>query len=117
MDDNEIQDAESNLEPERPPAQPVAESTGIPWAAVFILIWAVLLIIFSVQNAEETTVEFLGWDVVMPVALLVMVTALLTLILTGLASAFYRRKRRKRLQEKRALQEMKAIESNGPSSQ
>jgi hypothetical protein len=39
----------------------------------------------------------------MPVALLVMITALATLVLTGIASAFYRRKRRRRRETKRAL--------------
>ena len=87
--EDEIQDVEDAVNPvERP-------SEGIPWGAVFLLIWAVLLIIFSVQNAEQTTVEFLGWSVVMPVALLVMITALVTLVLTGLGTAIYRRKRRR----------------------
>jgi uncharacterized integral membrane protein len=66
------------------------------------MIWAVALIIFSVQNADVTTVQFLGWSFEMPVALLVMVTALITLIVAAVGSAFYRRRRRKRALEKEA---------------
>lgn len=101
MDDNGVHEVEDHLEPETP--RPTAEmSEGIPWGAILLLIWAVVLIIFSVQNAERATVDFLGWSFDMPVALLVMVTALATLVLTGLGFAFYRRKRRKRLEAKQA---------------
>lgn len=94
MDENETREIEDQLQPE--PTRPVGEtSDGIPWGALFLLIWAVLLIVFSVQNADDATVAFLGWSWDMPVALLVMVTALATLVLTGLGFAFYRRRRRR----------------------
>lgn len=94
MDENEIHEIEEHLEPETPRSRP-DDSAGVPWAAILLLIWAVSLIIFSVQNAEQATVEFLAWQWQMPLALLVMVTALATLVLTGLGSAIYRRRRRK----------------------
>ena len=101
MDENEIHDVEESLQPVRGRADNLGE--GIPWGAVFLLVWAVLLIVFSVQNADSTTVQFLGWSWEMPVALLVMVTALATLVLTGLGTAFYRRRRRKRRRAEEAL--------------
>jgi len=93
MDESEFRDIDEQLEPEPAPVRD--EREGIPWGAVFLLIWAVLLIVFSVQNADNATVSFLGWAWDMPVALLVMVTALATLVLTGLGFAFYRRRRRR----------------------
>ena len=100
MDDNEIHDVDDQLEPA---PQPVMEgaSEGIPWGAGLLLIWAILLVIFSVQNADTAPVSFLGWSWEMPVALLVMVTALVTLVLAILGSAFYRRRRRRRAELKR----------------
>lgn len=98
MDDNEIHEVGDQLEPEPRPEREIDDRAGIPWGAIFLSIWAVILIVFSVQNAEDTTVEFLAWDWQMPVALVVMITALVTLILTGLGSAFYRRRRRQRRQ-------------------
>lgn len=100
-DNNEGQDVEGPLETQRPPSPPAAE--GIPWGAILLIIWAVALIIFSVQNAEQATVDFLGWSWEMPIALLVMVTALATLVLTGLGSAYYRRRRRKRAELRAAI--------------
>ncbi len=104
MDDyqerQEIQDVDSQLEPE---AAPDRARPGVPWGAIVLLIWAVALIIFSVQNAESTTVEFLAWDWSMPVALLVMITALVTLFVTAIGAAVYRRRRRRRAEMKKAL--------------
>ena len=68
----------------------------MPWAAILLGAWAIALVIFSVQNAEDATVQFLGWSFQMPVAILVIVTALVTLVITAIGSVFYRRRRRKR---------------------
>lgn len=95
MDDNGIHDVEDSLEPEHP-SQPSQEPEGIPWGAILLGIWAIGLIIFSVQNAEQVTVDFLGWSFQMPIALLVMVTALATLVVASVGSYWYRRRRRKR---------------------
>ena len=101
MDGDEVRDVEESLQPE---PRRTADRAVFPWGAVLLLFWAVALIIFSVQNAEVTTVEFLGWDFEMPVALLVMITALITLVVVAVGSAFYRRRRRKRQLSKEAAQ-------------
>jgi len=93
MDPDEMDGAEHQFEPE--PRQ-LATREPVPWGAILLLIWAVALIIFSVQNAGDTTVQFLSWEWRMPVALLVMVTSLVTLVLTTLGLAVSRRRRRKR---------------------
>jgi len=95
MDENEIHDIEEGLTPEPRPMRRDDESR-IPWGGVLLLLWAAVLIVFSVQNADETTVSFLGWEWVMPVALLVLVTALTTILLGAIAWSIYRRRRRKR---------------------
>ena len=101
MDGDDTRDVEESLQPE--PHRTAAREV-FPWGAALLLFWAVALIIFSVQNAEVTTVEFLAWDFEMPVALLVMITALITLVVAALGSAFYRRRRRKRQELKEAAQ-------------
>ena len=102
MDENEIHNVEDQLEPRSRPLES-DQREGVPWGAILLLLWAVLLIIFSVQNARDTMVEFLAWSWAMPVALLVMITALATLVLTGIGTAFYRRKRRQRRELKKAV--------------
>lgn len=101
MDENEIHDVDEDLVPEESPT-PTAARDPAPWGLVLLVIWAVLLIIFSVQNAHQVTVEFLVWDWQMPLALLMMITALATLVITGLGMAFFRRRRRKRRDMKEA---------------
>lgn len=93
MSENEIHDVEDQMVPEEP--APAFEREPIPWGAILLLLWAVLIIIFAVQNAHTATVEFLAWDWEMPVALLIMITALVTVVVTGVGFAFYRRRRRK----------------------
>lgn len=102
MDEQEFRDIEDQLDPETP-RRDTEEREGIPWGAVFLLFWAVLLTVFAVQNADTTPVHFLGWVWEMPVALLIMVTAVATLILTELGFAFYRRRRRRIREMRRAV--------------
>lgn len=97
--EGEFQEVEDTLTPEQKPQT----SEGIPWGAILLLFWAVVLIIFSVQNAEDTSVDLLWWTWEMPVAVLVMVTALITLVVAVIGSAIYRRRRRKQREMKAAL--------------
>jgi uncharacterized integral membrane protein len=104
MDEEEIRGPEEMPDPvQRGVEDPGA---GIPWGGILLGIWAVSLIVFSVQNAEHVTIYFLAWEWNIPVALLVMVTALATLVLTGLGGAIYRRRRRAR-----------RIQAKGPQSE
>lgn len=91
MDDSEIHEVDEHLEFESG-----SERGPLPWGAVFLFIWAIALFIFAIQNAEDVTVELLWVDLTMPVAVLVIGTALATALLTGLAWSLYRRRRRKR---------------------
>lgn len=103
MDENEINDVEEHLAPEETPSSGGAREP-VAWGMILLLIWAILLIIFSVQNAHQVTVEFLGWDWQMPLAFLMMITALVTLVVTGVGLAYSRRKRRRRREMKEAAQ-------------
>lgn len=103
MDDNETRDVDDRSEPRPTPPQ-LEERGRFPWAAILVGIWAIALVIFSVQNAEDATIEFLGWSFNMPVALLVIVTALITLVVTGIGFAVYRGKRRREVSRRRKLE-------------
>lgn len=112
MGDNETPDTSEPFEGATPPIQPRRrEREDVPWAAILVGLWAVALVIFSVQNAEDATLQFLGWSFQTPVAILVIVTALVTLVLTAVGSALYRRGRRKQAELKRQHREI--TESDG----
>jgi uncharacterized integral membrane protein len=68
---------------------------SIPWAGVFLVIWVAAVFTFAIQNAEDVTVEFIWLDLTLPVAVLVLATALLT-ALTAWLLGFFRRRRRDR---------------------
>lgn len=99
MDEREIRDVDERLT--SGPFPDDEPSAGVPWGGIMLLIWAVALIIFSVQNAAHVTVKFLGWQGEIPVALLVMVTALITMLLTVAGSAIYRKRRQIRRAQKK----------------
>lgn len=92
MNGNEFEETQP-LEPE-PAREP--EREPLPWGAILLSFWVVVLVVFAVQNADDTTITFLAWDWQMPVALVVMITALITLVITVVGTAFYQRRRRRR---------------------
>ena len=95
MDENGFDQTDEPFDPESYEASAREERHRFPWGAFALAVWILALVIFSVQNAEHATVNFLGWSFDISVALLVIVTALVTLLLTGVGFAFYRRKKRK----------------------
>ena len=102
MGDDDIRDV-GDLADDSPgssQAAAAADQAGVPWGGIIFLLGAVVLVVFSVQNSDDTQVSFLGWAWTMPLALLVLVTALVTVVLTAAANAFYRRRRRLRRRER-----------------
>jgi uncharacterized integral membrane protein len=91
MDEREIRDLDDDLSREPLPAA----VRDIPWGLMFLGLWLVLLIVFTVQNADDATVRFLWMEATMPVAILVITSAVASSLLTGFAQAVYRRKKRK----------------------
>ena len=107
MDEDAFRDIDEGFEEADDAPEPELETVGdvyregFPWGLVVLLVFAVLLIVFSVQNAAHVTVKFLGWQGEIPVALLVMVTALITMLLTVAGSAIYRKRRQIRRSQKK----------------
>ena len=57
---------------------------------------AVALIVFIAQNTDETRVNFLGWDWDLPLFLLLLITIVLSVVCTEIASWYMGRRRRRR---------------------
>ncbi len=99
----EFNDVESQLE-----AQPSPDlDAGVPWAGLITVIGIALIVVFSVQNTESATVEFLWLSGEFPLSLVILVTALVSVLFATTAGALYRRRRRRRRAEKQQLRELR----------
>ena len=100
---DEFNDVESQLEAEPSPDP----SAGVPWAGLITVIGIALVVVFSVQNTESATVEFLWLSGQFPLSLVILVTALVSVLFATTAGALYRRRRRRRRAEKQELRELR----------
>ncbi|MDE0581335.1 MAG: lipopolysaccharide assembly protein LapA domain-containing protein [bacterium] len=57
---------------------------------------AIALIVFIAQNTDETRVNFLGWDWDLPLFLLLLITIVLSVVCTEIASWYMGRRRHRR---------------------
>jgi uncharacterized integral membrane protein len=87
-----------------PPPVATTEKTGfrLGGGAIAAISGAALLIIFMVQNTEDVTLEFLFWDFIWPLWLVVLLSATIgALVWLGLGILRRHRRRRDRRDERR----------------
>lgn len=101
MDDFNDVDPQFEAEPAHRPG------SGVPLAGLITVIGIALIVLFSVQNTESATVEFLWLSGEFPLSLVILVTALVSVLFATTAGALYRRRRRKRRAEKRELRDLR----------
>lgn len=80
---------------------------GVPWGGIIIVIGVILLVVFSVQNTQSTSLEFLWLTADFPLAIVILVTAVVAALVAVTAGALYRRSRRRRRAERTALRELR----------
>ena len=96
----EIHDDESS-EGAEPPVVDVDPSAGIPWGMIAVFVGVALIVVFAVQNTGSVEVRFLWMEGQFPLAIVILVTAGVSILLGELMAIVYRRRRRKR---RRALE-------------
>ena len=79
------------------PAERGAVGTGWFWSLILGVVLALAIVVFVLQNSDPVTVEFLGWQGDVSLAGLLLVVALAAIVLDELFGAFYRHRRRRRL--------------------
>ena len=103
---DEIRDLNDELEP----PQPEEPTVGLPWGGIVATFGLILVVVFAVQNTEVVTVEFLWMNGEFALSIVILVTTLAAGIISALATAFLRKRRRKRRAEK---DELKTFRSQG----
>lgn len=103
-DQFEFHDIDDQLEPVGPgPIDP-----GFPWGGVITTLGLILVVVFAVQNTGSVEVRFLWVDGQFPLAMVILITALVAVIFTAVGGALYRRRRLRRRMEKEQLRQLRS---------
>lgn len=97
---------EGQEEPEAPKTggqERRSQPTGIAWGAILLLVGITLIVVLAVQNTDPVPVRFLWMEGEHPLAIVILITIGAVILLTELIGLSYRRRRRRRLDEREEL--------------
>lgn len=81
--------------------------TGFFWGLVVGVLLATMIIILAAQNTASVEVRFLGWAIETPLIVLILGSLLIGIVLDEIAGLFYRRRRRRILNERVELERLR----------
>jgi uncharacterized integral membrane protein len=91
--------------------QPIEfRGTGFYVGLGAILLFAVILLILAVQNTQNVTIDFLGWNFTIPLFGVAIGAALIAIVIDELVGLVWRRRRRSLLAERAELESLRAAE-------
>ena len=103
-DRDEIRDIEAQVDP----IQEHQVDPGFPWGGLITTLGLVLVVVFAVQNTDSVEVRFLWIDGQFPLSMVILITALVSVVFTVLGGALYRRRRLRRRVEKEQLRQLRS---------
>ena len=112
-DKEDIRPLDHDLTDAGPGAQPFDTNppwVGIAWGLILFLILAILVVIFSVQNTQDATLQFLGWVWELPLVIIILVTVVVSVILDEILGGLLKSRRRTRRLEKAELKRLRQQE-------
>ncbi len=86
--------------------------TGFYVGLLASLFLALALLLLAVQNTQQVTITFLGWNFTIPLFAVAVGAALLAVILDELIGLIWRRSRRARLEERAELRRLRTNEAS-----
>jgi uncharacterized integral membrane protein len=81
--------------------------SGVPWGLAAFLLGVVLLVVFVVQNVQDVSLRFLGFEGEYPLALIIIVIVALTILLDEILGAAIKKRRRTRRAEREELHRLR----------
>lgn len=106
-------DAADEANADLPPAQargeaaPVFRGTGVSVALVIGVVVTVLAIIVAIQNTDDVGIDFLAWDVEVPLVAVILAAAVAGVLFDEILGFFWRRRRRHDLAERAELRRLR----------
>jgi uncharacterized integral membrane protein len=82
----------------------------IPWRIGLILLIGALVVVFAVQNTQDVSIVFLGWQWTMPLVIVILVTVILAVLADEVVGGILRRRRSRRRRERDELQRLRDIQ-------
>jgi uncharacterized integral membrane protein len=95
-------------EPAPDPDRKVYMGTGFFSSLIVGILVAAAVIILAAQNVGDAAVQFLGWEFEVPLIALILGSVLAGIVLAELIGVFYRRRRRRILNEREELKRLRA---------
>jgi uncharacterized integral membrane protein len=89
------------------PDQPSVDG-GFRWGLVIAIILAIALVALAVQNTQSVRIEWLFWDLSAPLVTVLLVTAIAAIFVSQIMELIWRRRKRRRLEEKAELERLRA---------
>jgi uncharacterized integral membrane protein len=92
------------------PSPRLTARTELPFGLVFLLLLALLIVVFAVQNTQSVRIQFLAWEGRFPLAIVIIAVVVATIILDELLGLVFRRRRRKRVAERAELERLRKLQ-------
>lgn len=95
--------------PAEPPPSPPSTArrrgdSGLSFGVAIFLLFALVFVVFVVQNSNSVPVRFINWEGSFPLPFLLVITALLSVVTDEVFGLMRRRRRRRRMAEKEELE-------------
>ncbi|MDX1448990.1 MAG: LapA family protein [Acidimicrobiia bacterium] len=90
-----------------PEPSPLIDRSGVPWGLAIFLALVVLLALFVVQNVQDVTLRFLGWEGEYPLSVIIILVIAVSVLLDEILGGILRRRRRRRRAEKEELRRLR----------
>jgi uncharacterized integral membrane protein len=96
-------------EPSRQRQEPGQEShrAGVPWGLAGSLLLLSAVVVFAVQNTQPVLLEFLGWEAVVPLVVVVMVAFVVAVLFDEVLGVVWRRRRARRAADREELRRLR----------
>ncbi len=110
MTDRPHEPADAEQPEEARPAPPPAEETGpgVPWGLTVVLLLALLLVVFAVQNTQPVALTFLAWEWEFPLVVMIVSVVVISVVATELLGWAMRRRRARRARERQELKRLRS---------